>query len=116
MLELFLDGLPVVRVGGRRLGLRDHGPTLRKLGIELEELLLPVGHVVLGYDRLNRALRLAERAVDALLGVDDEHVRAFMKAVHRANLHAVGVFALDAGLGDDESHCSYPAGSFERWR
>ena len=59
--------------------------------------LLRVGHVVLGEDRLDRALGDAQRAVDALVGVDHQHVRAFAEAVDRADVDAVGVLALDAG-------------------
>ena len=66
--------------------------------------LLRVGHVVLGEDRLDRALGDAQRAVDALVGIDDQHVRALAKAVDRADIDAVGVLALDAALGDDVGH------------
>jgi hypothetical protein len=31
-----------------------------------------------------------------------------VKAIHRANLDAVGQFALDAALGNDKSHFSGP--------
>ena len=37
-------------------------------------------------------------------GIDDEEVRALVEAVHRADLHAVHVLALDAVFGDDKSH------------
>jgi hypothetical protein len=36
--------------------------------------------------------------------VDDQEVRAFVKAVHRTDFYAVGVLALDAVVGDDEGH------------
>ena len=70
------------------------------------EFSWPAGHLLLGEDRLDRALRLAQRAVDALLGIDDQDVRAFVEAVHRAHLDAVHVLALDAVFGDDEGHLS----------
>ena len=53
---------------------------------------------------LSRTFRLAHAAVDALVGMDDEHVLAFVEAVDRTHLHAVHVFALDAVVGDDEGH------------
>ena len=69
-------------------------------------MLLPGGDVVLGIDGSDRALRLAQVAVDALIVLDDQQIRAFMETVNRTHFHAVGVFALDAVLGNDESHCS----------
>jgi hypothetical protein len=44
-------------------------------------------------------------AKDAILvGVDDEHVLALVEAIDRADLDAIGVFALDAGFIDDVGH------------
>jgi hypothetical protein len=40
--------------------------------------------------------------------VDDEHVLAFIEAVHRADLDAIEVFALDAGFDDDVGHTQAP--------
>src|SRR4051812_21739984 len=95
---------PLVRVGGRGLSLDERLPRLRELAVERDEFLLRVGHVVLGEDRLDRALRHAQRAVDALVGVDHQHVRPLAEAVDRADVDAVRVFALDAAFGDDVSH------------
>jgi hypothetical protein len=36
--------------------------------------------------------------------MDDEHVVAFIEAVHRTNFYAVHVFAFDAVVVDDVSH------------
>jgi hypothetical protein len=38
------------------------------------------------------------------MGIDDEHVLAFMKTVDRANLDAIHVFTFDAGLDDHVGH------------
>ena len=54
--------------------------------------------------RLGRAFRFADAAVDAFVGMDDEHVLALVEAVHRTHLHAIHVFALDAILDDDVGH------------
>src|SRR5690606_23276856 len=75
-----------------------------QLGVERDVMLLPGRHVVLGIDRVDRALRLAQGAVDALVRVDHQEVGTFVEAVDRAHLDAVGVLALDAVLGDDEGH------------
>src|SRR5882762_9389010 len=84
--------------------LRNHRPLLGELGIQLLEMLLTRGQLLLGEDRLDRAFRLAQGAVDALLGIDGEEVRPLVEAVDRANLDAIHVLALDAAFGDDKSH------------
>ena len=74
------------------------------LGVQRREVLPLVGQVVLVEDRLDRALRDAGLAVDALVRVDVEHLGPFVEAIDRADDHAVGVLAVEAGLGDDVSH------------
>src|SRR5215475_14743703 len=91
--HLLLDGLPFVGVGRRGLALDDWLPQLRELRIERLELLLVARNIVLGEDRLHRALGHAERAVDALVRVDDEKIRTLPEAIDRAHVYAVGVFA-----------------------
>jgi hypothetical protein len=60
--------------------------------------------VFFGINRIHRAFGNAHGAVDALIRVDGEEVGAFAEAVHRANIHTVGVLALDTGFGDDVGH------------
>ena len=55
-------------------------------------------------DRVGGALGFADSAVDAFVRVDHQHILALIEAVHRADRDAVGVFACDAIVGDDESH------------
>ena len=69
-------------------------------------MLLAGRQLLLGEDRLDRAFRLAQRAIDALVRVDHQEVRALVEAVHRADLHAVHVLALDAVFGNDERHAN----------
>src|SRR5687768_3572122 len=96
--------LPRVGVRRRRLALDDRTPQLGELGIDRLELLLVRRHVVLGEDRLDRALGDAQRAVDALVGIDHQEIGALAEAVDGADVDAVGVLAPDARLGDDVSH------------
>src|SRR3954466_8902667 len=98
---------PFVGVARRRLSFDDRLPALRQLGIERDEWMLRVRHVVLGEDRLDRACGHAQRAVDALGGIDHQHVRPLTEAVDRTHVDAVGVLALDARLGYDVSHTGY---------
>ena len=51
-----------------------------------------------------RALRFAHAAINAFIGVDHEHVFAFVKTVNGAHFDAIHIFASDAIVGDDEGH------------
>ena len=55
-------------------------------------------------DRCGGALSLANATVDTLIGMDDEHVLAFIKTFDRADVHTVHIFAGDAVFGDDIGH------------
>jgi hypothetical protein len=67
-------------------------------------VLLVGGQVFLGIDGIHGAFWDAHGAVNALIGVDGQEVGAFAKAIHRANVHTVGVFALDTGFGNNVGH------------
>jgi hypothetical protein len=60
--------------------------------------------MVLVINGLDRALGYARTAVNAVVWVDVKHLIAFPKAISRAHDHAVGVFAAEARLGNDERH------------
>ena len=55
-------------------------------------------------DGLVWALRLTNTAVDALVGVNDEHVLTLVKAVYGTDFYAVHVFAFDTVVGDEIGH------------
>jgi hypothetical protein len=46
--------------------------------------------------------------------MDHQHVLALVKAIDGADLNAVGIFAFDAGFGDDVSHPGLRNGSILR--
>src|SRR5205085_6048591 len=100
--ELAVLALMLVGVRGAVLLAGDVRPFGGVSGVHLQPLLQPVLGV--GQDRLGRAFRLADAAIDALAGVDDEHVLALVEAVDGADLDAVHIFAADAGIGDDVGH------------
>jgi hypothetical protein len=60
--------------------------------------------VAVRHDRLYGALGLANAAVDAVALSDDKHGLTFVEATHRADGHAVHIFASYAAFGDDERH------------
>ena len=102
LFELSSLTIALVCLGKRVFLGDDHRPKLGILTIELD----PFFGVWFGIraDSVCRALGFAHTAVDAFIGVDDQHVLAFVETIDRANLHAVGVFALNAGVVDDVGH------------
>jgi hypothetical protein len=95
---------PLISISGRWFDLINDRPLLSQFGIDGDELLLVIRKVIFGKDGGNGAFWLAEGAVDAFLGVDDEKIRPFMKAVDRADINAVGIFALDTIFSNDKGH------------
>ena len=55
-------------------------------------------------DGFNRAFGHAGLAVDALIGMNVDHLLALVEALYGAHHHAVRVFAGEAGFGDDMGH------------
>src|SRR6476620_4286247 len=80
--------------------------------VDLRVLLPLVGQLVLGEARIDRAGLHAGVAVDALLGIDVEHLGSVIAglvgrrvdAVHGAHLDAGVVLGADARLGDHVGH------------
>src|ERR1700676_276517 len=104
LLELTLDALPLIGVG-RCLPLA--GNVRPGSGILPVELNPALGRLLaVRHDCLDRALGLADAAVDAFLGIDHQHVLALVEAIHGADFDAVHVLALDAGIVDDVGHSS----------
>lgn len=96
--------LPSVGISGSGFFLVDIGPDVGEFDVQGDEFFLAVGDFVFGLDGIDGAFGFAEGAVDAFVGFDDEHVWAFVKAVDGADFDAIGVFAFDAGFGDDKGH------------
>ena len=91
---------------------RDIWPRRRKLKIKLKPFLQPWLGIRL--DCLGRAFWLADPAIDALIGVDDQHVFTLVEAIHGADFDAVHVFAFDAIVVDDIGHIHTLNGLFAR--
>src|ERR1700730_14357849 len=82
-----------------------------ELFVELDELLRRLRGFVLGEDRLHRTHRLARSAVDTLVGVYEELIRALVDTVDRADLDTGFVLDVDTRLGDDIRHGHSLSGS-----
>ena len=94
--------LPTIGVSGGDFFARNVRPFAGIFGVEGKPFLQARRGV--GLDRFGWAFGLADAAIDALVGIDDEHVLAFIEAVHGAHFDAVHVFAFDTGFGDDKGH------------
>src|SRR5258708_32672957 len=91
--------LPLLGVGRGRFFDRNIWPDFRVFRIQRQPFLKP--RLRIGLDRVDRALRLAHPAIDALVRVDDEHVLALVEAVNGAHFDAVHGFAANTTLVDD---------------
>ena len=89
---------------------------LEVVGVDRDVALPLLGHFVEREDRLDRARRHAGAAVDALVGIDVQHLRglecrfvlAGMDAIDRTDVHARGIFGADARLGNNVGHSLLP--------
>ncbi len=101
--ELALRFFPGVGIGGGLALVRDVGPRGGVRAVHLKPLF--GSFVGVGHNGLGGAFGFAHAAINALVGVDDEHVLAFVKAIHRAHFDAIHVFATNAGFGHGVGHC-----------
>src|SRR5690606_20418293 len=85
-------------------GLGDRRQARRLLGVDRLPLRQLLGQLGLVVDGLDRALRDARAAVDALIGVDVEHLVVAVEALHGTHGDTVGEAAALAVSGDDEGH------------
>jgi hypothetical protein len=82
------------------------------VGVNGREVLPLLGEIVFSEDRLDRASRLARAAVDALVGMDVQQLRAFeclfvlarVNAVYGTDVHASRVLRPYAGFSDNVRH------------
>ena len=75
-----------------------------QFGVKGDHVLLVTRGIFFGIDRIDRALRDADGAVNALVRVDRQKIRTFAEAVHGADVDAIGVLAFDAGFSDGMGH------------
>ena len=108
-LELAFHTLEILGVRRGLLLLGDVGPALGVFGIDLEPFLQ--ARLGVRLDGVGRTFGLAHAAVDTFVRMDDQHVVTLVKAVHRADFNAIGIFAFNAGFRDDVSHPKLRNGS-----
>jgi hypothetical protein len=113
LLEFAFNALEFLGVGRRIFFLRDVGPAFGVFRVHLEPLLQ--SRLGVWLDGFGRTFGFTDTAIDALIGMNDEHVLALIEAVDGANLNAISVFALNAGIVDDVSHPRLRRIKFAGW-
>src|SRR3954451_10301439 len=103
--SLFQRRVLHVVLGGVRVGQLIHDiEALAVRVVDLHERMPLIGKRVFWEDRLDRGLRLAGAAIDALLRTDHEDAVRLMDAVDGTDVDTGQIFDVDAGLGDDVRH------------
>ncbi len=77
-------------------------PILSHIRVKLEPLLKV--RLCIGLNCLSRAFWFANAAINAFIWMNNEHVLAFIEAIHRTDFHAVHILTLDTIFRDQISH------------
>src|SRR6185295_6193094 len=85
-------------------GVVGHRQVSRLLEVDLDPRAQVLWQLGLVEDGLHRALRHTGAAIDALLGIDVQHLLVSVEAVDRTHRDAVGETALAAVVGYHEGH------------
>jgi len=102
LFELVGDTLPFLSICRRRSHAGDIRPFFRIFRINRKPFLS--AGLAVGNDRLGRAFGLANATINALIGMDDQHVLALVETIDGANLDTIHELAFDAVLGNNVSH------------
>ncbi len=102
LFKLTFKSFEIIGIFGRFAACRYIRPFGAIFCIQLQPLFQP--RFGIGQNRFGGAFGFANAAIDALAGVDDQHIVAFVKTIDRANFHTVHIFAADAGIGNHIGH------------
>ena len=95
---------PLFRIGKPGLHFGNAGPDLGQFGIQLQKYRLVLWQFVLGEDGFHGALRFAQSTINTFIGVDNQKIRALVKAINRADFNTVGMLAVDTILAYNKCH------------
>ena len=84
----------------------DIGPDRGEPGVDLKPFFQ--ARFSVGANGFGGAFGFTDATINALVGMDDEHVLPFIEAVNRAHFNAVCIFAFDAIVRDDVGHVGSP--------
>ena len=105
-MQLVVYACPMSMIGQRCLGSRDATPvrTGGEIRVQCNEVLLIKRHFMIADNRAHGTFGYAHRAIDTFVGINRQKIRTLEKTVHRADINAVRIFAVNAGLCDDKRH------------
>jgi hypothetical protein len=84
--------------------LTDHRIIRGFVDIDLRPVLMLLGHVIVGKDRFDRALRHARVAIDTGISVNVKTIGQLVKSFDRTNRSAVRVLTINAHLNNNVGH------------
>ena len=96
--------IPLLGVGQWLSLFGDDRPGAGQFSVQFDEAFLSCRQIIFGEDGFGRALRLAQRAIDAFFRIDDQEVKAFVETVDRTDVNAIGVFTFDTVFNYYISH------------
>jgi hypothetical protein len=104
MLQLIRHAIPLFSIFWRFFFLGDIWPDLSQFSIQLQEDLLIFWQLIFGENGIHRAFWLAQRAIDALIGVNNQKIGAFVKTIDWTYFYAICVFTFNAIFADNKCH------------
>jgi|TARA_R100001143_G_scaffold21327_1_gene22558 hypothetical protein len=108
---LFFTFNPIPFIGVGQAAFRAvYGPEFRgKICIDLDKANLVGRNIFFRENGVGRALRHANRAVDAFVGVDNEKIGPFPEAIDRADVDTISVLTFNTVFGNHVGHSETPA-------
>ena len=96
------DILPFIGISGIGLFARNIGPGYGIFSVKFQPAFSR--RLAIWNDCLDWAFRLTYSAVDAFIGVNNQHVLTLVETVNGADLHTIHIFAADARFCDNIGH------------
>jgi uncharacterized protein involved in type VI secretion and phage assembly len=95
---------PFFSIGQTAFHFSDYRPDFCQLCVEFKEHSLVFWQLIFREDGIHWAFGLTQGAIYTLVGMDNEKVGTFIKAINGAYFHTVGMLALDAVFSYNECH------------
>src|SRR6516225_10488269 len=105
ILFLVRHPLPLFGIGRRFLLDRNIGPYLGVFRVDAQPLF--EARLGVRLDRIDRTFWLANPAIYAFVGMDDQHVLALVEAIHGADFHTIHQLTFDATFIDYIRHLTF---------
>src|SRR5690606_39438368 len=104
ILQFIFFSVPLVGVRQRLGGPADGGEISTEFGVDGDKLHLVLRYIFFSKNGVRRTFGYTDGAIDAFVWIDNQKIGAFLEAIHRTDIDAIGVFTFDAVFGHDVSH------------